>query len=72
MNVAKAAELIERYIKTLFTEDCIVSLKSINMDTSKRADECTCKIEVIADHIIDMELTIKISSLKLLTLASNG
>jgi len=68
MNITKAANIIDLYVKTLFSEDCIVNIKSINLQDSA----CTAKFTVVADHVITMKLSISLTSLELLEIAANG
>ncbi len=68
MHITKAANIIDLYVKTLFNEDCIVTIKSINLDNVA----CTAKFTVVADHLITMQLSMSLTSLELLEIAANG
>ena len=68
MNITKAASIVDLYVKTLFSDDCIVTIKSIDLKNSA----CSAKFTVVADHVITMKLSISLTSLELLEIAANG
>jgi hypothetical protein len=67
MNITKAASVLDLYVKTLFDRDCIVTIKSIDLNETS----CTAKFTVIADHLITMQLSMSLSSLNLIEIAAS-
>lgn len=65
MNLTKAAQILDIYIKSLFDNTAVITIKSI----SKDGDSVHCKFTVIFDMLITMKLSMSISNLQTIEIA---